>query len=451
MLIGAYLRYNIDPDEILDIIANETSQRPEKFDSEVLRQAADVIVDQGLDPYYDDAYENAKNKYTEADGADLLSRFLSDQDMPTMYDFAQTFGLEYPYYNVPLGRTLPVVASEFEKVIERTTIWSDDYHKAPRRPDAYIVEPDNSIDVKNISTERGLEFISPPLSMTDMFRDIDVIFAWAKSNKCRTNSSTGLHINVSVPNWSGRLYELDYIKLVLLLGDEHILAKFGRMNNSYARSALGIIRNTVSADPEQANNVLATMRTHMNTLASQLIHGGMTSKYTSINTQEGFIEFRGPGNDWLSLDTAEIKNTVLRCAVALDAAVSPDKYRQEYLKKLYRLLHTAAPAGNNDTIELFVQYLGRPDRTELKKNIKQAQLTRLVNKKRAGGGQKELYRWSVVPMSGGYGEIVVTAATEQEARQRAQTAYDKQGPWASIDNLRAQPIERYTPRDTSAG
>mgnify|MGYP003344215961 CR=1 FL=1 len=41
-------------------------------------------------------------------------------------------------------------------------------------------------------------------------------------------------MNVSVPGYS--LEKLDYVKLALLLGDNHILKTFDRMNYNYCRS-----------------------------------------------------------------------------------------------------------------------------------------------------------------------------------------------------------------------
>ena len=72
------------------------------------------------------------------------------------------------------------------------------------------------------------------------------------------------------------------------------------------------------------------MRNGMEQLASKAIHSGTTDKYTSINTKDGYIEFRSPGGDWLNQNFDKIENTLLRFTVALSAAMDPEAYRQEY-------------------------------------------------------------------------------------------------------------------------
>jgi hypothetical protein len=74
----------------------------------------------------------------------------------------------------------------------------------------------------------------------------------------------------------------------------------------------------------------------------------------------------------LKNNEGKIKNTMLRFGVALDAAADKNKYRQEYLKKLYKLL---APSGKKSTIEYFAQYVaGELPKAALRSFIKQAQL-----------------------------------------------------------------------------
>ena len=48
----------------------------------------------------------------------------------------------------------------------------------------------------------------------------------------------------------------------------------------------------------------------------------------------------------------------MRFVVALDAACDPQKYRQEYLKKLYKLLTPVINSGTNpDSIKIFADYV----------------------------------------------------------------------------------------------
>jgi len=90
------------------------------------------------------------------------------------------------------------------------------------------------------------------------------------------------------------------------------------------------------------------MKNHLALAASKAIHSGTTDKFTSINTKNNRVEFRGPGGDWINMyksDPGKLVNPMLRMVVALDAACDPEKYKQEYQKKLYKLLN---PAGQKD-------------------------------------------------------------------------------------------------------
>lgn len=164
-----------------------------------------------------------------------------------------------------------------------------------------------------------------------------------------TNGSTGLHINMSLEGFS--LEKLDYIKLILLLGDEYLLKKFKRESNAYAMASLERIDN-YGSDNESKIAALETLQHNLNSLAGQLIQQGTTQKYTSINVHDNRVEFRGPGGDWVNDQTYDfLKNMIMRMAVALDAAIDPTKYQQEYAKKLYKYIK---PVNDyNDVIKIF--------------------------------------------------------------------------------------------------
>ena len=55
-----------------------------------------------------------------------------------------------------------------------------------------------------------------------------------------TNNSTGLHINVSIPD------KLDVLKLAVFTGDQYVLQQFGRQNSDYAVSSQQAIAGRVA-------------------------------------------------------------------------------------------------------------------------------------------------------------------------------------------------------------
>jgi hypothetical protein len=161
----------------------------------------------------------------------------------------------------------------------------------------------------------------------------------------------------------------------------------------------------------------------------------VTSKYTSINTKDGHIEFRSPGGDWLDQNFDQIENTLLRFTVAMSAALNPNMYREEYLKKLYKLL-TQDDKGS-DTIKYFSEYVaGKIPAAALRSFVKQAQLERKLKKDPTGG---EKYWWSVGRP--GYGASVeVVATSKEEAIEKGKKEYPD---WATAKDMTAKPLRPY--------
>lgn len=346
-------------------------------------QGGSNIYDQAQEEFNDEMIGH--EEFSESD-------WLHAEGLRYMSDIENSYGINWPHWTQGGGgggRGISEVADSFEYAIGKPINYSERYHGARREPGKYVVEPDGSLEGDNPG-DAGLEFVSPPMPLPELIDDLMKVKRWAEENNCYTNESTGLHMNISVPNWSGNIQDLDYVKLALLLGDQYILDQFGRSGNTYAKSALEIVKRQAQQRPEDVKVLMDKMREHLNTAAAKMIHTGVTSKYTSINVKDGYIEFRSPGGDWLGENFDLITNTLLRFVVAMDAAVDPQKYRTEYLKKLYAILQ---PKDANDPIAYFAQYsAGQLPKQALKSFIRQAQLQRKVEKTPASG---EKYWWNV--------------------------------------------------------
>ena len=331
----------------------------------------DGNYESALDEYRDDYYSD----FSEGD-------FLRYKGYRYMSDIQNNFDITWPHWTTSNDGEADIneVAQNFEHAVGRPVKASQNYHSGSvQRPSKsqqhYVVEPDGSLDGDN-SGDTGLEFVSPPLPLSELLSDLQKVKKFADTYDCYTNDSTGLHINISVPGYS--LEKLDFVKLALLMGDEYILDKFGRATNTYAKSAMKMVRDRVANQPEDAGQLLAQMKGTLSDMATKIVHSGNTSKYTSINTKDGYIEFRSPGGDWLNENFDKIESTLLRFTVALDAAIDPQKYRAEYLKKLYTLL---APKSTGDTMGIFAKYAaGEMPKGALKSFIRQAQLERQTKK-----------------------------------------------------------------------
>jgi hypothetical protein len=370
-LISEWVANNVD----------ESEWNPNELEGEARQEALDeFIANVDADPS-SDYYQQALDEYREEnqDSYDE-SDWLDAEDLDLMSGVENVYNITWPHWRSTGSGEVSVedTADSFQAAVGRDVKASNSYHSGRvERPSTrslhYIVEPDASLDPDD-SDDQGLEFVSPPLPIEELLSDLNKVKAWADRTGCYTNDSTGLHINVSVPGWTQGTDQLDYVKLALLLGDEFVLDSFGRASNTYAKSAMGKIVDIVRQRPDRAQLLMNRMKQGLDQLATRLVHSRQTEKYTSINIKNGYIEFRSPGGDWLNDKFPEIENTLRRFTVALSAAVDPAAYRQEYLKKLYKLLDVS---GEKDPLSYFAKYAaGELPKAALKSFVRQAQLAR---------------------------------------------------------------------------
>lgn len=371
--ITIHLRENATDSDIAEILEREPDDEdwvagPKDYD-----EAAEKVAQDSSNTWYEEAYSAFTDDYINDDHEE---EWLRSEGIRYMSDVSDNYSqVSWPHYTSVggEGRSIDEVADSFSQAIGKPINASKSYHGARREAGHYVVEPDGSLSGDNPG-DSGLEFVSPPLPVTELMSDLQKVKEWADANSCYTNDSTGLHINVSVPGLKGIAENFDYVKLALLLGDENVLKKFGRDGNTYCKSAIEIVKQRVGERPEDAEALLTQMKGHLSDMASKAVHSGITNKFTSINTKEGYVEFRSPGGDWLGDNFELIEPTLLRFVVALDAAVDPNKYRQEYLTKLYKIL---VPKSKDDTITYFAKFAaGELPKAALKSFVRQAQLER---------------------------------------------------------------------------
>ena len=423
---------NIDTDDI-----NDFFKRPADHDiskSDVMDYANYLWGQDSLAKT--DAYDEFRDDMVE-DSEYNQEHWLDDEGLSLMSDIENRYSLSWPHWQYSSNGgvySIGSVADSFERAIGRPVMWGDDYHDIDRdsayQQGAYIVEPDGSLEPDS-NNDRGLEFVSPPLPLDELAKDMQKVRAWAKDNNCYTGkrNKTGLHINVSVPGLDEEMKNLDLVKLALMLGDNYVANEFGRLGNNYARSVYNIVMNNIRDRPETAEVLLDKMRENLSRAATRVIHNVKTEKYSSINVKDGYIEFRSPGGDWLDANFDKIQKTLERFVVATDAAVDPDKYRKEYLKKLYRALsgteieHATDPTTGKKTFKinteadfakLLSEYMaGKFDRDELK---------RIATYQRQLGqdqpGTKQVYRMVNPDTDQEYARFTTTSAEKADAQAK---------------------------------
>ena len=333
------------------------------------------------DEYYERARDESNGDVNIADGFDdWISRVYGNMSDVHSWLMNEGEDLTWPGSDSGdgSGDSIADVALDFMKALNYDTVaYSDSYHGqyskwdsgtgqwrsvgSSKPTDCFTVEPDGSLNPNNSKSERGLEFVAPPMPLDQTLSDLQKVKAWADSRGCYTSKKnrTGLHINVSVPNVGEKNENIDYVKLALLLGDKYVLEEFERLGETYAASALDLVATQIKSKPAAVNDLLAKMKEGMSKIAKHSIQSSearSVNKYTSIHPKTGYIEFRSPGGDWLDANFDKIENTLMRFVVALDASIDESKHAEEYAKKLYKFIDPKNQKMDDDTVAKFVQY-----------------------------------------------------------------------------------------------
>jgi hypothetical protein len=208
-----------------------------------------------------------------------------------------------------------------------------EYHEKKKNLNDWYIEPDGSLSPDN-SSDASMEIVSPPLSAANAVSSLKGFYALAKSLGMYTNSTTGLHINVSIPQ------KLDVLKLALFLGDNHVLKTFGRENNDYADS---VIKSLASQIPTEYSDLVDSMPFNKKIKELVSVANNITNDHTaSISYNGKYVSFRHAGNDYLNNYEA-IYNVLGRFVRAMMIASNPEMYKREYYTKLVSMINSGKP------------------------------------------------------------------------------------------------------------
>jgi len=337
----------------LDLDRDDDRVQPrarELFDEEAQRQWDEE------DQWRTEAEQALRDEWEEM--ADEDSWLDNDSVVRRMSDVADYTGIDFPWFYAP---------AEDSENLRTWESWRDEISQLVGMPvrigtgdeDTWGMVPDVSLNPRR-SQDAGIEVTSPPLPLPEALDRARRIMSWAQRNGIETgpNLKTGLHTNISTP-----AAEVDYVKLVLFMGDQYVLDEFERAANHYTQSALKKLAQTAERAREREGideddqrdpgiyrgradigQALEAMRSNMIELAQRYVQQGVGSdKYTSAHVKPredggSYIEFRGPGGDYLGKGFDTVRDTALRLAWAMNLAADPQAERREYAKKLYNLL-----------------------------------------------------------------------------------------------------------------
>jgi len=210
----------------------------------------------------------------------------------------------------------------------------NDYHEYPKDDTTWYIEPDGSLEPDE-PEDATAEIVTPPLPARAAPSILKRFYTMSQQLGLYTNDSTGLHINISIPE------ELDVLKLAVFLGDQYVLQKYGRENSEYARSVMQGLATYSGHRPEIAQQFITAQSTNDRVNELKKLANRLSSEHTASVSDNGeYISFRHVGGDYL-LQLDNTANMLGRFVRAMLIAADPDAYRKEYLKKLSQLLGPA--------------------------------------------------------------------------------------------------------------
>ena len=277
-------------------------------------------------------------------------------------------------YDVDENDDYPMATEKLKPMIASTmgakvTVF-DEYHERKKNTTNWYIEPDGSLSMQEEAHDVGLEIVSPPLPAITAIDTLKKFFALAQENKFYTNTSTGLHINVSIPQ------KLDVLKLAVFLGDQYVMKYFNRENNRHVAGTMrGMGRDIQRINNPQAYTDIKTSNqpgainqpsqtSNFNMSALQILANNNSTEHTaSISNNGKYISFRHAGGNYLA-DYSGIYNSVGRFIRAMIIASTPELYAQEYKTKIAKLLAQGQPEiqryGPVDKVIAYLRKNGLP-------------------------------------------------------------------------------------------
>lgn len=329
--------------------------------------------------WYDYAVDEIRTDFYKS--TNYMPQFLDDVGIHTMRQFCREHYLSWPYYKKEISDDDALTANELELSFVEATGYTatvgHEYQSVKRKEGLWIFEPDGSLEPQE-TVGSGIELISPPMKFQEAMTAIDNFWSWAEKVGAISNNTCGFHVGVSIPN---KTDEIDMVKMILFLGDEHVLTTFNRQKNSYTESIIKRIKEKLDQTSYRfdIDKLLTEFKKGISKLAKNTIIQAMTKiddRYISVNIHENYVEFRSAGGNYLE-DKGEIVNTILRYVRVMSIAADPNLYKDEYAKKLYKLISSGKES--KDTLYYFSLFsAGQIDKSTLKSHLRQANFKRFT-------------------------------------------------------------------------
>ncbi|MCB1711195.1 MAG: hypothetical protein KDH96_01570 [Candidatus Riesia sp.] len=322
-------------DVFMSILQNLQGKLPEKIISETIK----IIIKQGDEAYKQQSYNQLY---------DMVDSFTRQNfsDKEQMYQFwkilIDVLSIEEIWrigeFDMDLLEQIQYV-TEFnaeDNTKDQQYARSEMYKKLKNHNviGKYIREviSDESIKLSNKNTQAKTftaEIVTEPIPYSEIKQYLITLFEYLKKEfGFETNVTTGFHVNVSI---DGK-HDIDWVKLLMFLGEHHELLKYQRLFNKFTVPQIDAVTYNKNIPVEQQFNITKFI-SHVDANISN-------TKFSSFNIlhwkKEKYVEFRIIGNDY-STRINEICKSIDRYVYVMNIACSPTLFQKEYYKKLFKL------------------------------------------------------------------------------------------------------------------
>lgn len=231
-----------------------------------------------------------------------------------------------------------------------------DYHGSSNYS-KWRVEKDSSLG------NTGAEIISPILPLNDGIEAIENMFDWINKYGDTANS-TGFHVNMSFKGYD--MKKFDWLKLLMFVEEGAIYKDFeNRKGNNYATSLMSYFDGTLSIDSNIGSKkyydaIGKNSASGMNRIKEKLRAGKFFGvNFSSIikGSDNARIEFRYMGGRY-HLKKKQVVENILRYAAWMRIALDPNYKKEEYIKKMMRMVAKQEEDNRPDKIIMDTKLIG---------------------------------------------------------------------------------------------
>jgi hypothetical protein len=335
----------------------------------------DEYADENWEGYRDEAIENLDDEDASEEEIEETAKDLARDDFDeNSVDRNEWIDDEYngdyeifisefspnPYYGWVEGEVDERFYTEphDDEYIDDDVVYDEVKSNLEQHDIEYIGDVVGDSSIEGRDEEKGIEIVTEPIPLYDVADTLGHYLRWIRRN-ASTNSSTGLHINVS---FDGRP-SIDWLKVGLFFGERHVAEIFDRVNNNYAKGQISsALQTLINSNIEKQEN--------FDKLIDELSGFISHDKYRVFNIGKyddlGYVEFRVAGGADYEDKQRDILNTISRIVRVLALGADPQAARKEYMKKVAKLLSKSreidavdAKPGDEEHLEKLSQkYMG---------------------------------------------------------------------------------------------